>query len=99
MAAKRDYYEVLGVGKTANEDEIKQAYRKLALKFHPDRNKDNPEAVEKFKEGTEAYEILRDPKKGPHMTDTAMRVFPELRVSAGALTLIFLIFSAISVLT
>ena len=63
MASKRDYYEVLGVGKTANEDEIKQAYRKLALKFHPDRNKDNPEAVEKFKEGTEAYEILRDPKK------------------------------------
>ncbi|HPS57955.1 MAG TPA: molecular chaperone DnaJ [Spirochaetota bacterium] len=61
--AKRDYYEILGVAKTAAEDEIKQAYRKLALKYHPDKNKNNPESEEKFKEATEAYEVLRDPKK------------------------------------
>ena len=61
--AKRDYYEVLGVSKTATEDEIKQAYRKLALKYHPDKNKGNVESEEMFKEATEAYEVLRDPKK------------------------------------
>ena len=60
---KRDYYEVLGIEKNANEQELKQAYRKLALKYHPDKNKGNSEAEEKFKEATEAYEILRDPKK------------------------------------
>ncbi|MBN2038432.1 MAG: molecular chaperone DnaJ [Spirochaetes bacterium] len=63
MATKRDFYEILGVSKSADENAIKQAYRKLALKYHPDRNKDNPEAVEKFKEATEAYEVLRDPQK------------------------------------
>jgi molecular chaperone DnaJ len=63
LSTKRDFYEILGITKSAGENEIKQAYRKLALKFHPDRNKDNPEAVEKFKEATEAYEILRDPQK------------------------------------
>ena len=63
MATKRDYYEILGVQKNSSEDEIKQAYRKLALKYHPDKNKGNAEAEEKFKEATEAYEILRDPKK------------------------------------
>jgi len=61
--AKRDYYEVLGVSKSASEQDIKQAYRKLALKFHPDRNKGDKESEEKFKEATEAYEVLRDPKK------------------------------------
>lgn len=61
--AKRDYYEVLGVSKNAGEQELKQAYRKLALKYHPDKNKGNPESEEKFKEATEAYEVLRDPQK------------------------------------
>ena len=63
MADKRDYYEVLGVAKTATNDEIKKAYRKLAMQYHPDRNPGNKEAEEKFKEATEAYEILSDEKK------------------------------------
>jgi len=61
--AKRDYYEVLGLQKGASADEIKKAYRKLAVKYHPDKNQGNKEAEEKFKEGTEAYEVLSDPKK------------------------------------
>ena len=63
MADKRDYYEVLGVDKSASESEIKSAYRKLAMKYHPDRNPDNKEAEEKFKEASEAYAILSDPEK------------------------------------
>jgi len=63
MPAKRDYYEVLGVGKSASEEEIKAAYRKLALKYHPDKNPGDKSAEEKFKEGTEAYEVLKDPEK------------------------------------
>lgn len=62
MATKRDYYEVLGVSRTATADELKKAYRKLALEWHPDRNK-SPEAHEKFKEINEAYEVLSDTKK------------------------------------
>ena len=61
--SKRDYYEVLGVNRDSSEDEIKKAYRKLAMKYHPDRNPDNPKAEEHFKEAKEAYEILSDPKK------------------------------------
>ncbi len=61
--AKRDYYEVLGVDKNATEDQIKKAYRKLAIKYHPDRNPGNKEAEEKFKEAAEAYDVLHDPKK------------------------------------
>jgi molecular chaperone DnaJ len=60
---KRDYYEVLGLAKNAGADEIKSAYRKLALQYHPDRNPDNPTAEEKFKEATEAFEVLNDPDK------------------------------------
>src|ERR1700693_6374620 len=61
--AKRDYYEVLGVNKDASDDDIKKAYRKLAMKHHPDRAPDDKSAEEKFKEAKEAYEILSDPKK------------------------------------
>ena len=61
--AKRDYYEVLGVSKTATDDEIKKAYRKIAIKYHPDRNPGNKEAEEKFKEAAEAYDVLHDPQK------------------------------------
>jgi molecular chaperone DnaJ len=61
--AKRDYYEILGVSRSATEEEIKKSYRKLALKYHPDRNPDDPEAEEKFKEAAEAYEVLHDPEK------------------------------------
>ena len=61
--AQRDYYEVLGVAKTATADEIKKAYRKLAIQYHPDKNPGNKEAEEKFKEATEAYEVLIDDKK------------------------------------
>ena len=63
MASKRDYYEVLGVQRNASSDEIKKSYRKLALQFHPDRNPNNKEAEEKFKEATEAYEVLSDQQK------------------------------------
>jgi molecular chaperone DnaJ len=64
MAEKRDYYDVLGVSRKASKDEIKQAYRKLAMKFHPDMNKDNQkDAEEKFKEISEAYEVLADDDK------------------------------------
>ena len=61
--SKRDYYEVLGIGRTASEQELKGAYRKLALKYHPDRNPGNPEAEEHFKEAAEAYSVLSDGDK------------------------------------
>ncbi|QEN08523.1 molecular chaperone DnaJ [Oceanispirochaeta crateris] len=61
--SKRDYYEVLGIEKSAAPDEIKKAYRKLAIKYHPDRNQNNTEAEHKFKEATEAYEVLSDAQK------------------------------------
>src|SRR5438309_11034724 len=60
---KRDYYEVLGVARGAGEQELKSAYRKLALQFHPDRNPDDHTAEEKFKEAAEAYGVLSDPQK------------------------------------
>ncbi|MCS6971981.1 MAG: molecular chaperone DnaJ [Turneriella sp.] len=63
MPEKRDYYEILGVPRNATLNEIKSAYRKLALKYHPDKNPGNPEAEAKFKEATEAYEVLRDEQK------------------------------------
>ncbi len=63
VAEKRDYYEVLGVSRDAGADEIKKAYRQAALKYHPDRNRDNPDAETLFKEAAEAYEVLSDPEK------------------------------------
>ncbi len=63
MAEKRDYYEVLGVSKSANADEIKKAYRKAAIKFHPDKNPDDKQAEENFKEAAEAYDVLSDEQK------------------------------------
>ncbi|MBR4283661.1 MAG: DnaJ domain-containing protein, partial [Anaerotignum sp.] len=63
MASKRDYYEVLGVNKGATEAELKKAYRKMAMKYHPDQNQGDKEAEEKFKEVNEAYEVLSDAQK------------------------------------
>ncbi len=63
MSTKRDYYETLNVNRNATDDELKAAYRQLALKYHPDRNPDDKTAEEKFKEAAEAYEVLRDPQK------------------------------------
>ena len=63
MAQKRDYYETLGVAKGADKGELKKAYRKIALKYHPDRNPDDKSAEEKFKEAAEAYEVLSNDDK------------------------------------
>ena len=85
---KRDYYEVLGVTRTATEQGIKSAYRKLALQFHPDRNPNNPDAEEKFKECSEAYAIWRTSKSAASTTASAMPAWAaEARVLEPALTL------------
>ena len=63
MTNQKDYYQVLGVDHNASPQKIKEAYRKLAFQYHPDRNKENPSAVEKMKEINEAYAVLSDPKK------------------------------------
>ena len=63
METKRDYYQVLGISRDAQESTIKKAYRKLAKKYHPDSNAGDPQAEQKFKEITEAYSVLSDPEK------------------------------------
>ena len=62
----RDYYDILGVSKSADESTLKKAYRDLAMKYHPDRNPDNQEAADKFKEASQAYEVLKDREKRAH---------------------------------
>ena len=64
--SKRDYYEVLGVARSASDQEIKSAYRKLAVKYHPDKNQGDNAAEERFKEAAEAYSVLSDPQKRAH---------------------------------
>ena len=71
--SKRDYYEVLGLGKDASQDEIKKAYRKLARQYHPDVNK-AADAEDKFKEVKEAYDVLSDDQKRAHMIDMDMSI-------------------------
>ena len=66
MASRKDFYEILGVPGDASEEEIKKAYRRMAMKYHPDRNPDDPQAEVRFKEAAEAYEVLRDPQKRAH---------------------------------
>lgn len=83
MAAKRDYYEVLGIKKGADEKEIKSAYRKLAKKYHPDMNQGNAQAEQKFKEVTEAYEVLSDPEKRKMYDQFGFAAFEEGTGSAG----------------
>jgi molecular chaperone DnaJ len=83
--AKRDYYEVLGVNKDASEDDLKKAYRKLAMKHHPDRNPDNPKSEERFKEAKEAYEVLSDARKrGAYDQFGHAGVDPSAAAGAGA---------------
>ena len=71
--AKRDYYDILGVNKSASKDEIKKAYRKLAVKHHPDKNPGDKAAEEKFKEASEAYSILSDEKRKQIMINLVMQ--------------------------
>ncbi len=83
--AKRDYYEILGVNRDASDDEIKKSYRKLAMKYHPDRNPDNKEAEEKFKEAKEAYEMLSDSqKRAAYDSYGHAGVDPSMAAGAGA---------------
>ncbi len=84
MSQKRDYYEVLGVGRQAETSEIKKAYRKLAIKFHPDRNPDDPDAAEKFREATEAYEVLKDPQQRARFDQFGHAAFDQSAGFGGA---------------
>jgi len=83
LATKKDYYELLGVGRSAGEDEIKKAYRKLALQYHPDRNPGDKHAEEKFKEVSEAYSVLSDPQKRSQYDQFGHAAFGESGPFAG----------------
>jgi len=83
MANKRDYYEILGVTKTSSQDEIKKAYRKVAMQFHPDRNPGDKSAEDKFKEAAEAYEILNDPDKKAQYDRFGHNAFSQGRGGGG----------------
>ena len=83
MADKRDYYEVLGVSKNATQEEIKKAYRKVAMQFHPDRNPGDKAAEEKFKEAAEAYEILNDADKKAQYDRFGHNAFSQGRGGGG----------------
>ena len=81
--AKRDYYEVLGVARTASKDDIKKAYRRLAMKYHPDRNKDDADTEKKFKEAKEAYEVLSSDDKRAAYDQAIFSVTSSATSSAG----------------
>ena len=84
MADKRDYYEVLGLKKGASDDEIKKAFRKMAMKYHPDKNPGDKEAEEKFKEINEAYAVLSDAeKKSKNAANAARKAAALCRMYAG----------------
>ena len=87
--AKRDYYGVLGVIKSASPEEIKKAYRKLALKYHPDRNKGNKEAEAKFKEASEAYHVLSDKERRTNYNQFGHAALTELVEEVAFQILIF----------
>src|SRR5207244_455800 len=80
---KRDYYEVLGVERGATDEEVKRSYRKLAVKFHPDKNPDDPRAEEKFKELGEAYDVLIDPDKRAAYDRFGHAAFPQCGAGLG----------------
>ena len=97
MAAKRDYYEVLGVSKDADASAIKSAYKKLAIKYHPDKNPGDKQAEEKFKEAAEAYEVLSSPEKKQKYDQ-----FGHAGVNGGAggfATILLFLFSVFCILT
>ena len=73
--SKRDYYEILGISKSADAKEIKKSYRKLAIKYHPDKNPNDKQAEEKFKEAAEAYDVLSNPEKDKDMINLDMQVW------------------------
>ena len=79
--AKQDYYETLGINKSASAAEIKKAYRKMAIKYHPDKNPDDATAEAKFKEAAEAYEILSDDNKKHVMINMVMQLLMDLKVA------------------
>ncbi len=94
MASKRDYYEILGISKSVTADEIKKAYRKVAMQHHPDRNPGDHTAEEKFKEAAEAYEVLSDPDKRAQYDRYGHSAFASGRGGGFSCQIIWKIFSA-----